>query len=132
MVSPAAAAAFVQLSELTHYRDNYKLLREKLASLDYPCIPFLGMYLQDIVGIKEQMPDTIEPGSFVNFAKRFKLSEIISEINNYGQQPFCLEPVTAIQEYLRNLNIYEISGKSWILRLLMTRNESNCNPISIS
>jgi len=109
LVSPAAAAAFVQLSELTSYRDNYRLLREKLASLDYPCIPFLGMYLQDLVGIKEQMPDTIEPGSFVNFAKRFKLSEIISEINYYGQQPFCLEPVSIIQDYLKTLNIYEIS-----------------------
>jgi len=109
LVSPSAAGSFVQMSELISYRENYKMLRDKLNTLDYPCIPYIGMYLQDLVATREQMPDTIEPGSFVNFAKRFKLSQIISEITNYNQQPFCLEPVSTIQEYLKALDIYEIS-----------------------
>lgn len=49
------------------------------------------MYLQDLASIREQMPDTIEPGSFVNFAKRQKMSQLITEIYQYQQQPFCIK-----------------------------------------
>lgn len=96
-------------------------MREKLTQLDYPIIPYLGyinlfcwlissgMYLQDLASIKEQMPDTIEPGSFINFAKRQKLSSLITDIYHYHQQGFCLEPVPFIQDFLKQLDIYEIS-----------------------
>lgn len=67
------------------------------------------MYLQDLASIKEQMPDTIEPFSFVNFAKRHKLSVLIREIFQYHQQGFCLKPVASIQKYLGSLDIYELS-----------------------
>lgn len=57
----------------------------------------LGMYLQDIAFIKEQMPDIIEPGGFINFAKRQKLSESIMEVYEYQQQPPHLQAVPVIQ-----------------------------------
>jgi len=108
LVPPNVVASFVQLRELVSFRNNYKLLRDRLAKIDYPCIPFLGMYLTDLAVVREQMPDIIEPRGFINFAKRQKLSNLITEIFNYQQQPFCLQPVTSVQEFLKNLDIYEV------------------------
>jgi hypothetical protein len=90
------------------FRNNYKLLRERLAKIDYPCIPFLGMYMTDLAVVREQMPDVIEPRGFINFAKRQKLSNLITEVYNYQQQPFCLQPVTSVQDFLKQLDIYEV------------------------
>lgn len=108
IVPPNIVATFIQLRELVSFRNNYKLLRDRLAKIDYPCIPFLGMYMTDLAVVREQMPDVIEPRGFINFAKRQKLSNLITEIYNYQQQPFCLQPVASVQDFLKALDIYEV------------------------
>jgi len=55
------------------------------------------------------MPDTIEPGSFINFAKRQKMANLIQEIYNFQQTPYNLKPVIEIQDYLKQLDIYDMN-----------------------
>jgi hypothetical protein len=54
------------------------------------------------------MPDVIEPRGFINFAKRQKLSNLITEVYNYQQQPFSLQPVSSVPDFLKTLDIYEV------------------------
>eukprot|EP01114_Cavostelium_apophysatum_P003195 TRINITY_DN1296_c0_g1_i3.p1 TRINITY_DN1296_c0_g1~~TRINITY_DN1296_c0_g1_i3.p1 ORF type:complete len:979 (+),score=384.94 TRINITY_DN1296_c0_g1_i3:893-3829(+) len=127
-VSPAAFASFLQLTELVSYKDNFKNLRQKLSTIDYPCIPYLGMYLQELASIKEQLPDTIEPGSFINFQKRQKIAGLVTEIYLYQQQPYCLEAVQSIQDYLRRLDIYEIAE----MKVLSTQYQETDQDVNIA
>jgi hypothetical protein len=55
------------------------------------------------------MPDTIEPGSLVNFAKRQKMAQLIYTLSTYCQQPYNLSPESSVQEILKQLQIYETS-----------------------
>ena len=55
------------------------------------------------------MPDTIEPGSFINFAKRQKMAQLIYTISTYCQQPYNLSPEISVQEFLKTLQIFENS-----------------------
>ncbi len=43
---------FVKLRDLFSYRSNFKALRDKLSSIDYPAIPYIGVYIQDLAIIK--------------------------------------------------------------------------------
>ena len=59
------------------------------------------MYLTDLTFIEEGNPNTLQDGS-INFIKRQRLSEVISDIQTYQNTPYCLMPVEYIKEYLLN------------------------------
>lgn len=60
------------------------------------------MYLTDLTFIEEGNNNKLADGK-INFFKRQKLSEVISEIQIYQNNPYCLEEVAFIQRFLINV-----------------------------
>jgi hypothetical protein len=60
------------------------------------------MYLTDLTFIEDGNKNLLPDGN-INFAKRQRLSEVISEIQTYQNTPYCLEEVSFINEYLFNV-----------------------------
>ncbi len=84
--------------------------REKLHSIDPPCVPYLGMkcvvfqqmliyfagvYLSDLVFIDEGNSDTV--GEMVNFTKCVKISAVVREIQQYQQTCYKQECIPLFQ-----------------------------------
>jgi hypothetical protein len=63
--------------------------------------PNLGLYLTDLTFIEDGNPDLIE-GGLINWVKRRRLANVIKDIQQYQQKPYCLEEVSFIQDYLLN------------------------------
>jgi son of sevenless-like protein len=84
---------------------NFTEYREIIHSINPPCIPFLGIYLQDLTFIEDGNSNFLKKSkNLINFSKRMKTAEVIREIQQYQSAPYALETVKEIQ-YVINLNL---------------------------
>jgi hypothetical protein len=79
---------------------NMKSIREALRKVDMPCIPYLGMFLTDLTFIEDGNPDTVK-NDLVNFTKRRYVAQVIQDIQQYQNIPYCLTPVPTVQNFFR-------------------------------
>jgi len=82
----------------------FKLYRERLHKAVGSCVPYLGIYLSDLVFIEDGNSDLTKDTNLVNFEKRVMISKVIVEIQQFQQLAYKLRPVTALQQALKNLD----------------------------
>ncbi|ORZ20438.1 ras guanine nucleotide exchange factor domain-containing protein [Absidia repens] len=81
---------------------NFSEYRQLIHSVNPPCIPFLGIYLQDLTFIEDGNSNVIKKSKdLINFAKREKTAEVIREIQQYQTLFYKLKTVDEMQAFIR-------------------------------
>ncbi|KAI9595738.1 hypothetical protein BDF19DRAFT_495756 [Syncephalis fuscata] len=103
-VSAKTTAVLDLLKARMNQTKNFSTYREGLHSIDPPCVPFLGVYLTDLTFIDDGNPDKLSGTNLINFSKYSKCADVITEIQQYQNLPYCLTTVPQIKMFLeRNL-----------------------------
>lgn len=101
------------LEELMHPQSSFAVYREHLASTSPPCIPFIAVYLSDLILIEEGNPNLID--GFINLDKCQLVYEVIAKLQLYQNESFKfprLEPLASYLEALPRFSeeqLYDIS-----------------------
>ncbi|KAF9988961.1 hypothetical protein BGZ75_008142 [Mortierella antarctica] len=93
---------YTTLQAVTSSAKNWGDYRQELHSANPPCVPFVGVYLTDLVMIQDGNPDFLKGAEqHINFYKRVSTAEVIREIQQYQAVPYCLTLVPEIQAFIR-------------------------------
>lgn len=106
-VSATALHDLEALKGLVSPSHNFKCLRTLLRCSKLPCLPFLGMYLTDLVFVDTAHP-LVEPDLqselasgqvYIHFSKCLKTAKIIRQLQNF-QTPYQLPEDSRIQQWI--------------------------------
>ncbi|KAI8357794.1 ras guanine nucleotide exchange factor domain-containing protein [Blakeslea trispora] len=90
-----------QIRKLMGANRNFTQYRALIHSINPPCIPFLGIYLQDLTFIEDGNPNYLKTSKhLINFAKRYKTAEVIREIQQYQTTTYHFRPIEEIQTFI--------------------------------
>lgn len=81
---------------------NFSEYRDIIHKVNPPCIPFLGIYLQDLTFIEDGNSNFLKKSNnLINFAKRMKTAEVIRDLQQYQSTHYMLTAVPDIQEFIK-------------------------------
>ncbi|EDR13329.1 uncharacterized protein LACBIDRAFT_230493, partial [Laccaria bicolor S238N-H82] len=98
-VNPRFMAQFGACEMTIDSNKNFTKYRQLMASVTPPCVPFIGVFLSTLQFIQDGNPDNL-PGGLVNFRKRQKASEVISDIKRWQAQPFNFHHLQTVLAYI--------------------------------
>ncbi|ALC41220.1 CG5522 [Drosophila busckii] len=97
--------SFDRLSDIFSDQSNWANLRSYLESLRLPCIPYLGLFLTDLIYIDLAHP---HKGGLEPEQRRNKMNNILRVISNYQQSDYQqLQPHESTQKYLTSIRYIE-------------------------
>ncbi|KAI9276236.1 ras guanine nucleotide exchange factor domain-containing protein [Sporodiniella umbellata] len=87
---------------------NFTEYREIIHSINPPCIPFLGIYLQDLTFIEDGNSDFLRKSNhLINFAKRQKVADVIQELRQRQNFAYNFITIPEFQEFIQSQLDYE-------------------------
>ncbi|GAM27238.1 hypothetical protein SAMD00019534_104130 [Acytostelium subglobosum LB1] len=91
---------FDDMTRTMNMEGNYRQYRILLSETKGPCIPFFGLYLQDLTFMEEGNPTFIN--GLLNFVKKRLEANLVNKFMAFKQTPFCFAPVSFIQDIILN------------------------------
>ncbi|XP_074527406.1 rap guanine nucleotide exchange factor 1-like [Halichoeres trimaculatus] len=126
----STAEALEEYSSLIDSTSSFRAYRAALAEVEPPCIPYLGLILQDLTFVHLGNPDnlTTPQGSKVNFSKRWQQFNILDTLRTYQQVHYSLQPNDEIISFFNDFSDHLAEEALWELSLrLRPRNTPRAN-----
>uniref|UniRef100_A0A3P8VES0 CRK SH3-binding GNRP n=2 Tax=Cynoglossus semilaevis TaxID=244447 RepID=A0A3P8VES0_CYNSE len=115
----STAESLEELSSLIDSSSSFRAYRAALAEVEPPCIPYLGLILQDLTFVHLGNPDTLmtSQGKKVNFSKRWQQFNILCTLKNYQQAPYSLQPSNDIILFFNGFSDHLAEEALWEMSL---------------
>jgi uncharacterized protein YqkB len=95
-------------NDLTDRCANMQSLRQLPHSTTPPLVPYLGVYLTDLVFIEDGNPNTFEEdgSTFINFRKMSIMGEVLMEISSYQHDRYAYNKLDDLYFYLLTMETH--------------------------
>lgn len=104
LVPGASRASFERMSNLVSTKQNFQSYRGALAGARPPALPYIGVYLRDLIFIEEANPGRLESG-LINFDKIHLEGKVILEVRKHQKERYLqIKPAPNIHDFLRSVS----------------------------
>ncbi|CAN9512822.1 unnamed protein product [Ophioblennius macclurei] len=111
--------AVEEFSAIIDSSSSFRAYRAALAEAEPPCIPYIGLILQDLTFVHLGNPDTLmtSQGSKVNFSKCWQQFNILETLRSYQQVPYSLQSDDDIISFFNDFSDHLAQEALWELSL---------------
>jgi hypothetical protein len=95
-------ATYEKFSHIMTTKQNFQTYRHALTTTKLPAVPYLGVFLRDIVFIEEGNPLRL-PNGFFNFDRISLLGRLIMDIQKYKHISYDIPVLPTVQTFFANL-----------------------------
>lgn len=104
-IPPQSVQDFEQFNSVM--LSNFQFLRQALDNSSLPCLPYIGIFLQDLTFIEDGNRNNLENG-LINFEKNEMIAKVIVQIQQYQQKSFIFQVSAPLQQHLDQLIVGRI------------------------
>ncbi|XP_054895099.1 rap guanine nucleotide exchange factor 1 [Poeciliopsis prolifica] len=126
----STAESLEDLSSLIDSSSSFRAYRAALAEAEPPCIPYLGLILQDLTFVHLGNPDTLttSQGTKVNFSKCWQQFNILDTLRGFQRERYSLARDDDIMSFFNDFSDHLAEEALWELSLrIRPRNTPRAN-----
>ncbi|XP_023199598.1 rap guanine nucleotide exchange factor 1 isoform X1 [Xiphophorus maculatus] len=126
----STAESLEDVSSLIDSSSSFRAYRAALAEAEPPCIPYLGLILQDLTFVHLGNPDTLttSQGSQVNFSKCWQQFNILDTLRSFQRERYSLARDDDIMSFFNDFSDHLAEEALWELSLrIRPRNAPRAN-----
>ncbi|XP_016519716.1 rap guanine nucleotide exchange factor 1 [Poecilia formosa] len=126
----STAESLEDMSSLIDSSSSFRAYRAALAEAEPPCIPYLGLILQDLTFVHLGNPDTLTTslGSKVNFSKCWQQFNILDTLRGFQRERYSLARDDDIMSFFNDFSDHLAEEALWELSLrIRPRNAPRAN-----
>lgn len=103
-----------EYSSLIDSAGSFRAYRLVLADTQPPCIPYIGLILQDLTFVHIGNADFISEGC-VNFVKRWQQYNILGAMKRFRKTPYHIQPADKVLNFFNDFNEYLSEEEMWTI-----------------
>lgn len=91
---------FQELVDSMDFVHHFKKYREDIEKFELPVLPYIGLFLQDLLMIEEIPTKSKADPNLINFQKMHKFCLVIRKIQRFQSTRYNLKQITVIKQWL--------------------------------
>jgi son of sevenless-like protein len=103
-IPPKWLKVWEELQSLMSHEGSYVNYRHALSAAQPPCIPYIGIYLRDLVYIEStNAPEEVKVPDGIQFKQKKQVFSVIKLLQTYQEHPYAFEPNDELIQMLNTL-----------------------------